>query len=65
VGYNVVECFPNLFGFGSNGGGEMFVLRKADLPDSAIYVIPFISTDEDEAIKVADNFEDLVRFFGE
>jgi SMI1 / KNR4 family (SUKH-1) len=64
-GYNIEEFFPDFFGFASDGGSEMFVLKKADLPQSAVYVIPFVSVEEDEAIKVADSFEDLVRLFGE
>lgn len=54
-GYGVAEFAPELFLFGSDGGGEAFEFdrRHADWP---VVMVPFIPLDVRESVGVAPNF---------
>jgi hypothetical protein len=53
--YNVTEFAPQLFLFGSNGGGQAFGF---DISSAArpIVSIPFVPTDRKEEIRIAPDF---------
>ncbi len=61
VGYNVGEFLPEYFAFGSNGGGEMFVLERARGRQSPVYSIPFVPMDAKDRMLVAPSFVSFVR----
>lgn len=63
-GYNVEESVPGFFGFGSNGGGEMLAFDMRGEKPWNVVMIPFIGMQADEAILIADNFNEFVRFMG-
>ena len=55
--YEVTENVPGFFGFGSNGGGELFAFKTADIIPFPIYMIPFIVMSEEDAVLIAQDFE--------
>jgi hypothetical protein len=61
--YEIENNVPGFFGIGSNGAGEMFAFKTNEIP-WAVYIIPFIPMDESEAIRVADDFQGLLRMIG-
>jgi hypothetical protein len=61
AGYEVAECAPGLFLFGSNGAGEAFAFdtRTAQF---RIVAVPFISMDDlSDAIPIATNFRTFLE----
>src|SRR5947199_4788233 len=46
IEYGIKEWFPGFFGFGSNGGGELFAFDTRSAPPLKVYMIPFIGMDE-------------------
>jgi hypothetical protein len=63
-GYSLSEFLPGLFGFASNGGGELVAFdARGDEPFS-IVVVPFIPMDVREAVQIARSFEDLRGLIG-
>ena len=62
--YGVKRNCPGFFGFGSNGGDELFAFdTKSSLPWK-IYMIPFIGMEEGEAILIAKDFISLIEAIG-
>jgi SMI1 / KNR4 family (SUKH-1) len=59
-GYNVEEFVPELFLFGSNGGGEAFAFDTRSAPP-AIVVVPFIVLNLEDTIMIAPNFNAFLQ----
>jgi hypothetical protein len=53
-GYGANKYAPELFLFGSNGGGEGFAFDRRQ-PDWPVVMVPFIPLDIHEAVMVASN----------
>lgn len=58
--YEVAKYAPDIFLFGSNGGGEGFGFDIRNKPYKIVQ-IPFIGMDMETAIKIADNFTQLLE----
>jgi hypothetical protein len=58
-GYGLCEVSPNFFLIGSDGGGEGYVFDLS-LGNSAVFEIPFITVDSNEARRISDSFESFV-----
>lgn len=56
--YNVSENHNGHYAIGSDGGGEMLTV---ELNSGAVFMIPFISIDNSEKIKVSDSILELTR----
>ena len=54
-----------LFGFGSNGGGELFAFDTRTAQPWKVYMIPFISMDEEEALLVAEDVATFAHAIGQ
>jgi len=63
-GYNVEEFLPGYFAIGSNGGGEMFVIRKRDGSPGPIFMVPFIPMAESDRVQIAYDFEMFAMALG-
>lgn len=63
-GYNVEESVPGFLGFGSNGGGEMLAFDMRGEKPWNVVMIPFIGMQVEEAILIADDFNEFVHFMG-
>lgn len=64
MGSGVKEWLPDFFGFGSNGGGEMFAFNTGTQQPWRIYAIPFTSMEECDAWLVAESIEAFIRGMG-
>ena len=53
--YQVPEYAPGFFGFGSDGGGEMFAFDK----EGKIFAIPFIGMSPNDATFICDSWNEL------
>jgi len=62
--YEVQVNLPGCFAFGSNGAGEMFILRKLSNDEIQVEMVPFIPMQMDEAVQVAPNFEEFINEIG-
>jgi len=63
-GYEVHEYMPGLFGFGSNGGGELLAFDTRRGPPWTIVVVPFIGMSEEALVEIADDFSGFLQFTG-
>lgn len=63
-GYEVATYAPGFFGIGSSGGGEMLAFDLTLKDSSAIFALPFMGMDREEAILVASDFEQFVSILG-
>jgi hypothetical protein len=63
-GYCVDEYIPGFFGFGSNGGGELFAFKISGEELCGVYTIPFCPLDENDAVLIADNFDSFILAMG-
>lgn len=63
--YAVAENLPGLFGFGSNGGGELLAFDARRSPPWPIVMIPFIPMEVAEAVQIAQGFDELLLEIGE
>jgi hypothetical protein len=63
-GYQVEKELPGFFGFGSDGGGELFAFDTRSPQPWKIVMIPFIPMQERYAVVVAESFEQFVRAMG-
>ena len=54
--YEIQTYLPRYFGIGGDGGGEFFAFNMETLK---IFIIPFIGMEEEDAILVAENFEEF------
>jgi hypothetical protein len=59
-GYGATEYAPDLFLFGSNGGGEAFAFDKREQP-LPIVMVPFIGMQLDEAIPARKTFSEFLH----
>lgn len=62
--YEVQQWIPGFFGFGSNGGSELFVFDTRTSHLWKVYMIAFISMDEEEAILLAEDFATFAQAVG-
>ncbi len=58
--YRVDEGAPHFLAFGSNLGEEVLAFDKREGAKSGVYMLPWHTPDESDALKVANNFERLV-----
>ena len=58
--YHVTEHCPDVFMFGSNGGGEGFAFAK-NLTPIQIVLVPFIGMDKESAIIVGSDIDELFK----
>jgi hypothetical protein len=63
-GYNVEEFLPGWFAIGSNGAGEMLMIRKRDGSPCPVYMVPFIPMAASEVIQIAHDFEMFAMALG-
>ncbi len=63
-GYCVPEFVPGLWGFGSNGGGELLAFDLRGAEPYPIVRVPFIPMELSEAVRISDSFEDFRRHVG-
>lgn len=63
-GYRVNEYVPSLFGFGSNGGGELLAFDTRRGPPWPVVMAPFIGMEEDQVDEIAKDFEEFLRATG-
>ncbi len=63
-GYEVEKNVPGFFAFGSNGGGEMLAFDTREGKPWKVVMIPFIPMTADDAITIAEDFEDFARALG-
>lgn len=62
--YKIEETLPGLFGFGSNGGGELLAFDMRGGEPWEVVMIPFIPMRQKEAILIADSFQKFVQSIG-
>jgi hypothetical protein len=62
--YKVTEFAPGVFGFGSDGGGELLAFDIRGSIPWPIVTIPMIPLDATEAAQIAPNFLALLAAFG-
>ena len=55
-GYEIPQWLPRFFGFGSNGGGELFAFDLQSPRPGKIYMIPFGDMREEQAMLIAEDF---------
>src|SRR5476649_309973 len=48
---------PDFVAFGGNGGGELLVFDAT----GAVFMLPMIGMEPDDAIRIAENFQELVN----
>jgi hypothetical protein len=58
--YRVSRYAPGYFGFGTNGGGEMFAIA----PDGRIVCVPFIGMSPEAELYVAASWADFEQILG-
>ncbi len=63
-GYEIEKNIPGFFGFGSNGGGELLAFDLRSNKKCELVMIPFIPMSEDEAIVIANDFEEFIKAIG-
>ena len=63
-GYQIDKDLPGYFGFGSNGAGELFAFEITQGEPWKIVMIPFIPMEANEAITIANDFEEFIRAIG-
>jgi hypothetical protein len=57
--YHIAEFVPGLYGFGSNGGGELLAFDCRAQPPYPIVMVPFIPMDWREARQVSSSFDEF------
>lgn len=62
--YEVQKWLPEFFGFGSNGGGELLAFKITAPNLWVIYMIPFGSLTQEDAVLIAKNFADFMEAIG-
>lgn len=63
-GYEVAQRVPGLFGFGSNGGGELLAFDTRQGQPYPIVMVPFIPMELDETVAIAKDFGELLQYVG-
>lgn len=62
--YEIDESLPGFFGFGSNGGGELFAFKIVSSNCWPVYMIPFTPMEEAYAVLIAQDCETFLRAVG-
>ena len=62
--YEITALAPGLFGFGSNGGGELLAFDTRGGVPYPVVAVPFIPLDLSHVIRVADDFASFVSVVG-
>jgi hypothetical protein len=62
--YQVSDSIPWFFGFGSNGGDELFAFDLREGPPWRVVMAPFIEIEVSTVIRVSDNFDEFLRHIG-
>jgi len=62
--YRVGEFAHGLWGFGSNGGGELLALDLRGGEPYPVVMVPFIGMALSEAQQISDCFDDFRRYIG-
>ena len=62
--YEVWKSVPGLFGFGSNGGGELLAFDVRRGPPWKIVMVPFVGMGEDDIAEVAEDFAEFLQATG-
>jgi hypothetical protein len=57
----VQELMPDWFAFGTSGGGEILAFDTRTAQSWKVYAVPFITTNESDALLIADDFESFVK----
>jgi hypothetical protein len=63
-GYQVDKQLPGFFGFGGNGGGELFAFDTRVSQLRRVVMVPFIPLKEQYALVVAESFEEFLQAMG-
>ncbi len=63
-GYQIDKYLPGFLGFASNGGGELFAFEINQDKPWKIVVIPCIPMEANEAIIIANDFEEFIQNIG-
>ena len=64
AGYQVADNLPKLFGFGSNGGGELIAFDTRDSQPWPIVMVPFVPMEMTEAVLIARDFDEFSNAIG-
>lgn len=62
--FQINEYLPGLFGFGSNGGGELLAFDTRQGTPWTVVMAPFIGMDENDVVEIAKDFEEFLRTTG-
>ncbi len=60
-GYEVHIYLTDYFGIGGNGGGEMIAFN---IKNRKVFTIPFIPMNEQDALLIAESFEEFSQIMG-
>lgn len=63
--YDIASLLPGFFGFGSDGGGELFAFDTRNGQPYPIVAVPFIPMDTSLAIPVSSSFAHLQKLIGQ
>jgi hypothetical protein len=63
-GYRVAASVPGLFGFGSNGGGELIAFDFRAAGCVRIVMLPFMPMDLEEAVVISESFDQCALCIG-
>lgn len=62
--YQISEYLPGLFGFGSNGGGELLAFDTRREKPWSVVMVPFIPMDEGDVVEIAKDFKEFLKATG-
>ena len=63
-GYEIATYAPDLFGIGSNGGGELIAIDHSTASPFAVVMVPFIPLDRSELQMIAQSMSEFVQLIG-
>jgi len=64
-GYGLPEFLPGFFAFGSDGGGELFVLPLASAGGSrSVYMVPAVGMEQSALVRVTGSFTEFEALMG-
>jgi hypothetical protein len=64
TGYCVADWLPGLFGFASNGGGELIAFDMRGGAPYPVVMVPFIPMQFDDIVQICSSFEELQKLIG-
>jgi hypothetical protein len=62
--YEIADNMPGLFGFGSNGAGELIAFDLRQGPPWQVVMAPFIGMEPATVIRLATDFDEFLRWVG-